>query len=456
MSVAFERILAEQAQSPNGDPRAPFLRGGFWDGFLAKYPEANALHKRMLLASERVELAAQRASRSRARGAAAAVERARDRLYRSQVNCPYWHGIFGGLYLNYLRANAYSNMIAAETAAEPIVRRRRSWLETSERDLDLDGLAEVVVSTPHAFVAISPGRGGALVEWDHRDPAVNLTDVLARRREAYHERILAQAAAHAGAGGADAAAAGSPQSIHDLAADVSPELLAHLVEDGAPRHSLRDRVLPETATLASVEAAPLEDRARFFERAYAARAAQRGAAPEPGAVTLEAESQLDEAGTRIALEKRVRVAGSRDEIEVAYTIRHAGGAPARLRFAPELNLTLHAGDAPDRYLRLGGARPADPRLASRGVARGVQAFEMIDEWRGLVVKATFTCPVELWRYPVMTVSRSESGFELVYQGTCFLPIFDVLLEERAEASLGLTLSARKTKVGQRTARRRSG
>src|SRR5207244_5488770 len=32
----------------------PFLRGGFWDGFLLKYSEANHMHKRMLDVSARV------------------------------------------------------------------------------------------------------------------------------------------------------------------------------------------------------------------------------------------------------------------------------------------------------------------------------------------------------------------------------------------------------------------
>jgi hypothetical protein len=43
------------------------------------------------------------------------IEQARLDLYRGQVNCPYWHGAFGGLYLPHLRQAVYRHLIRAET-----------------------------------------------------------------------------------------------------------------------------------------------------------------------------------------------------------------------------------------------------------------------------------------------------------------------------------------------------
>ena len=41
-----------------------------------------------------------------------------DHLYRSQCNDAYWHGVFGGLYLNHLREAAYSNLLRAERGGQ--------------------------------------------------------------------------------------------------------------------------------------------------------------------------------------------------------------------------------------------------------------------------------------------------------------------------------------------------
>src|SRR5262249_29351820 len=54
-----------------------FLRGGVWQSFLVKYPEANLMHKKMIYVSRKLE---------RAPGE---LEAARRELYRGQCNCAY-------------------------------------------------------------------------------------------------------------------------------------------------------------------------------------------------------------------------------------------------------------------------------------------------------------------------------------------------------------------------------
>jgi len=489
VELAFEEILAEKKAWPGGDRLNPFLRGGYWDNFLAKYPEANQLHKRMLRASDAVARAA-----AKPRVAATRLAHARERLYRSQVNCPYWHGVFGGLYLNYLRANAYSNMIAAETISEEISRGAARWLARETVDFDRDGHPEIVLSSQSALVVVSPRRGGTVLEWDARDPAVNLTDVLARRREAYHRKVIAAAeagkraraeadadAGAAGAIGADVApsAAGTndargaraavgdapqeavsePRSIHDIESAVSAELLAHLVDDGGPRVSLRDRVLDPAATLDDLARGAAADLARLSDTAFAWRfdpeddagvvlSVEVDLAPSPSAAQAPAADaaparSAGAARARVAIEKRVRLAHRSNEITASYTIANAGGTSIDARFVTELNLTLHAGDAEDRYLLIDGARPDDARLASRGIALGARRVDLVDGWRDLTVSVVSDRLVEIWRYPVMTVSRSESGFELNYQGTCLLLVLPLALAAGESTSLQIVLSARK-------------
>ncbi|HLC18623.1 MAG TPA: alpha-amylase/4-alpha-glucanotransferase domain-containing protein, partial [Thermodesulfobacteriota bacterium] len=100
----YALLMEELKNTVEGERIARFVQGGTWRNFFAKYPEANWMHKRMLLVS--AELGS--------RGEGKAAERARRYLYKAQCNDAYWHGIFGGLYLPHLRREVYSNLLKAE------------------------------------------------------------------------------------------------------------------------------------------------------------------------------------------------------------------------------------------------------------------------------------------------------------------------------------------------------
>src|SRR5207245_1884438 len=63
---------------------------------------------RMLMVSQKVH--AMRRGRKR--------DQALDLLWASQGNDPYWHGVFGGIYLFNFRAANYQYLLAAENAAD--------------------------------------------------------------------------------------------------------------------------------------------------------------------------------------------------------------------------------------------------------------------------------------------------------------------------------------------------
>ena len=75
------------------------------------------MHKKMLYVSKKVNSAFKV---NDIKGEAAKKE-----LYRSQCNCAYWHGLFGGLYLNYLRHAVYKHLILAENAADEKMHNER-------------------------------------------------------------------------------------------------------------------------------------------------------------------------------------------------------------------------------------------------------------------------------------------------------------------------------------------
>ena len=144
--------------------------GGFWRNFIARYPEVNAMHKKMLRVSERVE-------------AAGSPPEAVTHLLRGQANDAYWHGVFGGVYLPHLRSAVWRNLLAAERA----VSQGEGELRLEVSDYDLDGSCELLLEAPAQNAYLSPAQGGAVVEWDVHGR--NAADCMARREEPYHELL---------------------------------------------------------------------------------------------------------------------------------------------------------------------------------------------------------------------------------------------------------------------------
>ena len=114
----YDDALAKVKDPPDFAGLRPFIKGGIWRNFLAKYPESNHMHKRMMMTSRKVHeaLDALRAGRREKADAA----RMLDHLYQSQCNDAYWHGVFGGLYLPHLRSAVYEHLIQAEFLADGV------------------------------------------------------------------------------------------------------------------------------------------------------------------------------------------------------------------------------------------------------------------------------------------------------------------------------------------------
>jgi hypothetical protein len=51
-----------------------------------------------------------------------------------------------------------------------------------------------------------------------------------------------------------------------------------------------------------------------------------------------------------------------------------------------------------------------------------------DQGLGVDLSLTADKPARLWRYPVECVTNSEDGFELTFQGSCYVIGWDVKIE----------------------------
>jgi alpha-amylase len=117
----YDDALKKVRNLPEFTDVRPFIKGGFWRNFLAKYSESNHMHKRMVMVSRKVHdvLDGLDAQGTRKNGETSHMI---DHLYQSQCNDSYWHGVFGGLYLPHLRSAVYEQLIQAEYLADKVLK----------------------------------------------------------------------------------------------------------------------------------------------------------------------------------------------------------------------------------------------------------------------------------------------------------------------------------------------
>lgn len=402
----------------------PFLKGGTWRNFQMKYPEANWLHKKMLRVSAKVAAVTSRAPED------PRAADAREALWRGQCNCPYWHGVFGGLYLNYLRYAVWHNLIEAERLADEMVHGAAPWIDLTQADLDGDGSEEIVVDTERFSALVRPAEGGSITSWEVRRKGWNELDTLARRPEAYHARLVE--AIRSGSAADPAAAA---MSIHELVRVKEPGLDQYLKYDAQKfRGALHDHWLAHEATFAAFKDA---DTSARMPLVHSERGLEHPGKRRKESTIVLLGHAMHHNGTWVG-EWTKELKFSSQGVRVIYRIK---GMPNAERLdvllAIEWNIGLLAGDAPDRYLLADGTKPADPRACSEGEFTAT-TVEAVDGWQRARVRFVFERPTRVWRMPVWTVSQSEGGFERTYQSTALYFLVPVSLAPDAMTSFSFT------------------
>lgn len=410
-----------------------FLRAGFWRNFLVKYPEANNIHKKMLYVSEKVHRFLQKKGSENAQAAEAL-----DELWKGQSNDIFWHGVFGGLYLTNLRTANYQHLLRAENMADANL-HGTGFMNVVHRDLDCDGHMDLLIETSAQNLYIDPHEGGCLFELDYRAKNFNLLDTLARRYEPYHDKIT---------------------PVQSTPEETEPNrrnrLENHLHYDWHRRVSLLDHFLGEETDLDALAQSRYREEGDFVNQPYEAKV-------NGHMINLSRMGQVEQNGERLPIQVEKQLAfidPEQAQMMVRYTITNHADHRVKLWFAPEFNVNLLAGDAPDRYYYIPENEPASEshtvtlstggkteqesqpgnvavaeaasvatqkpklrskKLISKEILKNVFGIGLRDEWLGIDYHLVWNRPTNVWRFPVETVSQSERGFEKVYQSSAIFP-----------------------------------
>jgi hypothetical protein len=391
-----------------------FTRGGYWRNFRTRYPESHEMYARMIDVSNR--LAAMQNEADLSDDDHELLEDAVTHLYRSQCNCSYWHGAFGGLYLPHLRNAVYKELIHAELLMDQVTRGDAAWVDVAVSDFNLDARQEVKLSNHRMVALLSPATGGHLYELDLKASDVNILATLNRRPEPYHQRIIDFANNVVSDGDGDLAAVSREIKFRQ------PNLEKKITYDKWPRKSLVDLFLQPRATQNEF---------------------RRGSAVIGDFATGLYEAAIRQGEQKIAVEMRRQGRVSDLEGEVVKTVVMSSDRPNELliqyqiigfpknvplHFGVELNFAAMPGNADDRYFydasgqRLG---TLDTQLDQAAAER----ISLVDEWLGLDVALELSRPGGIWTMPIETISQSEGGFEAVHQSVCVVPHWEFMMPD---------------------------
>ncbi len=345
--------------------------GGYYRNFLVKYPESNKMHKRMLWASKKMEQLS-------------ISHPAKKHIYMSQCNCGYWHGVFGGLYLNHLRSAIYKNIILAERQANTLPKG------LIKQDIDLNGVDEVVLASES--MALFVGKDGQVFEWDLYEKAVNISNVLSRRYEKYHDKVIKGCQVKP-----DRQDEGVV-SIHDINSSnvKDPKILKY------------DAYLRDTFRVVLIRSEKASD--LYAHSHVAAWPVEVKLDTRENAVFVEERYSFEAVGNLFV--KKLLYFTGKNEIRCSIDVDHK--LPDNIGLGLEMNYSLYSNDF----------------SKSKKFHGPETEYWFKDEWYGINIIHRFNQPVRLYAYPVETVSDSEQGIESTFQGSC---LFFVLKKQKGDA-----------------------
>ncbi len=358
------------------DTAEVFLSGGFWRNFLSIYPESKELQGRILSAEALV----------RESGNTEALHH----FWRSQCNCAFWHGVFGGIYLPHLREAVWKELNRAEWDALNTI---HGYPLIKSEDINADGHDETVIISKTRSLLIYPDYGLTVSELTFLHPdgePVPLGHVLTRQREEYHDSIP------------EAGSSNKAKTIHDGMVSKEEGLAGKVTIDRWRRMCFTDLVMPSST-----------DWNRWKHCDGEIVHFQKSCLSSSRSISDSvADFKGEFSSGDLKVRKIMKVGLKKPSIRVRseYSVRHGD------RAGMEICLNLMTGESPDRYFKIDSG---EKHLMSFEGEFHCRRIEVSDCWRKVRMVIETNRETDIWVTPLDSVNRSESGYESVHQGAAF-------------------------------------
>ncbi|MBI5681555.1 MAG: DUF1926 domain-containing protein [Deltaproteobacteria bacterium] len=270
-------------------------------------------------------------------------------------------------------------------------------------DLDADDKKEILIKTPDFNIYLKPHNGGVVQELDFKPVPYNLTNVLTRRYEGYHNKIRPLETK---------TGQGVAKSIHGPFASKETGLEKALIYDTYERRSLVDHFAAPDTPIDAFLSGNYMDCGSFVDADYTYKINR-----DNSDVLLYYNGMVS--SKHVGLQKKICPA-QKSSIKIVYQITNLDTLPLHTVFLSEWNILIGFG----------------MKQQNLGM---MEEFELQEDWLGLKFKMQFKPTANLYIYPVETVSLSEAGFEKNFQGLCWLPSWELKLAPRETCKIELLI-----------------
>jgi alpha-amylase len=405
-----------------------FLRGGFWRGFLSKYPEANMMQKWMLNISREIADFSEKDKET----SKTLLTETYKHLLKGQCNCPYWHGVFGGLYLPHLRHAVFSELVDAQAGLDKLKHNSEDFIDHKVMDIDCDGADEILIDNKELSLILKPSFGGSITLLAYKDKGYNLLNTLTRRYEYYHDEIL----------GSDAAPAEDGISIHNLKRVVSKEIKDGLVYDWYNRYSLLDHFFGEGVNEKNLISMKFSELGDFVNQPYTYKS---NSLKDKVTLSLTRDGHIHYEGNwvPVRISKDISINNKNSEVKVSYRFLNRWDKPVNVHPGVEWNFFFLGGNDTEKSFKFDEKKQISPLDVKLGVEK-VNRLEITDRRLNFMVTLEWNETDDCFIVPVKTVSQSESGYELIYQGSSIIPHWRFKLDPDEEKPIDFIFKIKST------------
>ena len=349
----------------------PINTQSFFRHFLAKYPESNYLYSRMVDVHMLI---------SQLRGDKQRKKSAEFELYKSQNHSAFWHGGGSpGIYSAENRRRAYKALIEAEKFT-----REKSGFSSSivKGDFDMDGIDEYVYRGLNLNANLHR-KGGCVYELDYFRTSHNYMATMARHREWYHEDYIT---------------------------------------DRYTRNSFIDHFYRPDEKLENVFNTSYRENGDFISSLYEVEKFNR----ERKEIFFRRTGSVVTKKNKFTVELSKKYSFKRNNIIVEYNIINKSDTALTTVFGTEFNLALSAEDGPVCEITSNpGGIVAD--FEDTIEQKNITEVEFFDQPRKTAIVFEAENKFDLWGFPVKTKTGTGKAVEELYQGNCFIPMWNLSL-----------------------------
>ncbi|MDD3626569.1 MAG: DUF1926 domain-containing protein [bacterium] len=392
----YKKILDIINRDDNINKELNFIRGSMWRNFLVKYPESNLMQKKACYVSSKVPTTT--------------PESLKKDLFRGECNCAYWHGVFGGIYLPHLRHSNYSNLIKAEYNADiKRIKNKKAWLKKRVFDFDCDGYDEVILENSGMNLYISPAYGGSIFELDIKGiKNINLMNTISRKEEGYH--LLEK------------------EKLQDISVNtdtsLEPEIIKqpskkdnYFVPDWYLRRSFIDHILSLDSDVNKFAGMSFWEMGDFIKEPYSfsvkkSRDFYRVKQKRIGTLFVPIGK------LPWAIDKTIDFHVNNRKLSMLITVNNISDSQFSCIYGSEFNFSIPDSSGSEKFIYRNNNRLQIAGLQAIGVEHSLNEFGLKNN--ELDINFITDKEVNLWFFPIETFSRSEEGFDRIYQETCIL------------------------------------